>query len=485
MMDRRTFLSAATLGPAALALPAGLRAAPVRSEDVRIIGEVLTQLHPGLYRYARPDQIAAGLGRLSQQWIAATSLEARYLNLARFLATIRCGHTYGNFFNQKSAVAAQLFAGANRLPFAFSWIGEQMVVTQNQSSDRGLPPGSVIKAIDRIPSREILRRLLPYVRADGANDGKRRALLSPTGADDIETFDVFYGLVYGAPKTGHFNIRYRAPNTASDDWIDMAPIDLAHRRSFRRAADPRSDAPLWQWAMTASGIAKLTMDSWSVYDSKWDWQGWLNDRMTSLKGARGLIVDLRDNEGGSDCGDLILARLAGKDLPRPRTQSLVRYRTVPAALNPYLKTWDDSFRDWGENAVPYDARFLRLKRWADGGVIAPQGPHVSVPLAVLTSAQNSSATYQFADLVRSTGLGKLVGGTTGGNQRGINGGAFFFVRLPESGLEFDLPLIGYFPDGKQPDGGLIPDLPIQNSAADIAAARDPEMAAAEACVAQA
>ena len=38
----------------------------------------------------------------------------------------------------------------------------------------------------------------------------------------------------------------------------------------------------------------------------------------------------------------------------------------------------------------------------------------------------------------------LVGQMTGGNQRGINGGAFFFVTLSNSQLEVDLPLVGNF-----------------------------------------
>lgn len=122
--------------------------------------------------------------------------------------------------------------------------------------------------------------------------------------------------------------------------------------------------------------------------------------------------------------------------------------------------------------MPYSDQFLRLSRTDDSGVIAARGPQVTAPVAVLTSAQNSSATFQFASLVKSTGLGTLIGETTGGNRRGINGGAFFFVRLPESGIEFDLPLIGYFPSGTQPDAGIEPDLPVSNSAADIAAGYD-------------
>lgn len=472
MMHRRQFLSTAALSSAALATPAILRASPRQSEDIRLVGEILRTLHPGLHRYLSPAAFEAGLAQLGERWSVAPELEDRFLALTGFLASIRCGHSYPSFYNQKRAVAERLFAHKDRLPIAFRWIGDQMVVTENQAEGLWLPKGSVIKAIDGVPAAAILRRLQPLVRADGSNDGKRRALLSPTGADEIETFDVLRGLAYGAPKGGKFNVQFRAPGTSRDAWIDVPAVDLSARKKFIRALDPRSNEPIWQWEMRPDGIALLTMPGWAVYNSKWDWQAWLNERLDSLKGAKGLIVDLRENEGGNDCGDLILSRLAAKDIARPKAARLVRYRQVPAALNPYLDTWDDSFRNWGDQAQPHDSRFLRLTRWEDDGLIKPQGPRVTVPMAVLTSPQNSSATYQFASLVKASGLGTLIGETTGGNRRGINGGAFFFARLPESGIEFDVPLIGYYPERREPDGGLTPDIAVYNSAADIAAGND-------------
>ena len=94
---------------------------------------------------------------------------------------------------------------------------------------------------------------------------------------------------------------------------------------------------------------------------------------------------------------------------------------------------------------------------------------------VLVDGSNSSATFGFAQRVQQDRLGTLVGEPTGGNRRGINGGAFFFVRLPHSGLEFDLPLMGYFPPTPQPDAGLLPDVLRLPTVADVAQGRDPAL----------
>ncbi len=97
---------------------------------------------------------------------------------------------------------------------------------------------------------------------------------------------------------------------------------------------------------------------------------------------------------------------------------------------------------------------------------------------MITDAANSSATFGFAEAVKTNALATLVGETTGGSRRGINGGAFFFLTLPGSGIEIDIPLIGAFPATPQPDAGIEPDAPVVTTAADIAAGRDPVREAA-------
>lgn len=102
-MNRRALLAAsaaAFVGPAA---------APVDFKgDIQIVRRAL-ELRPGLYRYSTRSEIEQRLGTLESDFAHAATLEARNLSLSRFLATIRCGHTYCNFFNQPTAVASGAF----------------------------------------------------------------------------------------------------------------------------------------------------------------------------------------------------------------------------------------------------------------------------------------------------------------------------------------------------------------------------------------
>ena len=168
-------LGATTLQPAiARATDVAAASAADRRGDIAILRQALT-LHPGLYRYNSPRQIAGRIDRLETDFVAAESLDAQYLLLAQFLASIRCGHSYANFSNQKKSVASALFDRPTRLPFLFRWIGTDMIVLREPTGV--LPPGTTIRRINGVPAQAMLRRLMPYVRADGHNDSKRISLL--------------------------------------------------------------------------------------------------------------------------------------------------------------------------------------------------------------------------------------------------------------------------------------------------------------------
>jgi hypothetical protein len=447
--------------------------------DIALLRQAYGALHPGLLRYSTAAAMERRFDGLARAFDTAPDLAGRYLALSRFLATLKCGHSYANFYNQPTLVQSALFEGRTRLPFRFLWLGERMIVTADPTG-AGLKPGVEVTHVDGRPAAEILRRLMTVARADGSNDDKRRRLMSVTGDEGYQSFDVFHPLMFGGHE--RYDLRVTDPNGRCRA-VRVDAIDLATRRAQSVGPAREPGAPLWRFAITGR-TAVLTMPTWALYDSQWDWRRWLDATFEEIavRGAAGLIIDIRDNEGGDNCGDAILARLIGAPLAMEDRLRLVRYRRVPDTLMPYLETYDPSFRDWGAAARPYDARYFRLAQSnEDGrpaGEISPKGPRFRGKVAVLIGPENSSATFIFAQRLRRAGLGVLVGEPTGGNQRGLNGGAFFFLRLPESGLEADLPLIGQYPVGERPDAGLRPDIAAPLTAAAIAAGEDVAMAAA-------
>ncbi len=484
MTTRRDMLRIGAAAAAGAALGAfGARAAPPKPsaarEDVKILRRAFLAMHPGLYRYASPSEVAARFDALEDQVAASASRAEAFLVLSRFLATIRCGHTYANPYNQSDEVVAELFAGRTRLPFEFRWLDGRMIATRDLTAEGAVAPGDEIETIDGLPARDLLAALLPYARADGGNDAKRRALLEVRGVDRYETFDIYQGLAR-PPRDGAFRLALRSIDGRRRE-VRAPAIDQAAREAARR--DAKGEGIPWTLEERADGIAILVTSNWAVYNSDWDWKGFLDASFERIRDARGLIVDLRGNEGGLDCGDEILARLVDAPIAKADYARRTRYRRAPKDLEPYLDTWDKSFLDWGAEATERGDGSYDLAPAGGAEPIAPKGPRFRGKVAVLIDSSNSSATFQFASLARANRLGTLVGEPTGGNRRGINGGAFFFLRLPHTGLEADLPLIGTFPREAQPDEGLRPDVAAAPTAEDIAAGRDPAMEAALAAIA--
>ena len=455
---------------------AGLRA------DVAILRDALTTLHPGLYRYSDANEVEERFRALEGRMSRGRPLAEAYVDLAEFLAAIRCGHPYPNFFNQSRPVAEALLQ-RGRVPFLFRWIEGRMIVTRDLGGGGRFPAGAEVRAINGVAAGEILRRLIPLSRADGGNDAKRVANLDVRGDSRYEAFDVYYPLVF-SPPAGEWTFTVVRPGAASADTVRAAPMTFAARGEAAEragAAIPR-DGPLWEFRWLNASTGYLHMPTWSTYNSRWDWKAWLGDVFAQLdrRGARDLVIDLRGNEGGTSVGDEILAHLTPRELTLGEMRRKVRYRRIPSRLRPYLDTWDRSFDDWGAAAGDFREGFYTLTRPGDApgaSVLQPAAPRFQGRAWVLVDASNSSATFEFSLAAQKNRLATLVGEPTGGNQRGINGGAFYFLRLPNSGIEVDLPLIGFFPPADAPDAGLTPDVLVRTTPADIARGVDPQLRA--------
>ncbi len=453
--------------------------------DVDVLASTYATLHPGLHRYLDDAGLAVAYRELRDAFVDPVRLDRAFLAYSAFAANIRCGHTYTNFFNQNEAVQKALFEHP-RLPFLFRWIDGEMVVTRDLGSGADLEPGTRVVELDGVRPRKLLAAMMPYARADGGNDHKRVASLQRSGGTRYEAFDIYYPLLYPQTVADTARIRFVAPGArrARAATIRKLPYSADAVPARTTAVAKSNDSPLgWSLSFPRPSVAVVTMPGWGIFKHEdWDWQAFIDRVFVDIaaREARDLVIDLRGNEGGGNVGAALLERMVDAPTPLPISTRSVRYRRVPDALRPSLSTWDDGFYDWGERAIDVGNGFYRLTKYdtgAAGIAIAPKAPRFAGRVWVVVGSDNSSATFEFAQTVQLRKLGTLVGEPTGGNQRGINGGAFFFMTLPGSGIELDVPLIAQFADTPMPDAGLLPDVPARESADSIAARRDVAMEA--------
>jgi hypothetical protein len=459
-------------------------------EDLDILEQAYKTMHAGLYRYHSPAEMELQFAALRARLQNGATLSETYLALLEFATSIRCGHTYPNFYNQPKAVANALFTGTNRVPFEFRWLGERMVVSRNLSQNTNLAPGAEVLAINGVPARDVLHRLLQVARADGGNDAKRRALLEVQGLEWYEPFDIYYALCFPL-RTPQFELSVRPFGAPAGVAVRVSPLSYAERLAKVRVSQEklRSDDAVWTLSFLNDHTALLKMPTWALYNSKWDWRRFLAETVSNLDthAQCRLIIDLRDNEGGLDVGNEIARHLIGKTIAANGMQRYIRFRTVPKNLIPYLDTWDWSFLDWTTNTFhpafqpTGNAVYYRMNRFDDdqnGDVLAPLTPRFPGKVVVLMNSENSSATFQFEQLAQQNHLATLIGEPSGGSRRGINGGAFFFLNLPHSKIEMDLPLVATLPATPQPDAGLLPDQAVRPTPGGLASGTDEVLAAA-------
>lgn len=485
--------------------PSGPIAAADLQSDAKLLRRCLEAVHPGLYRYNTPEQFDKSFNELLKTFAHDRTRAEAFVAFSRFTATIRCGHTFPNPYNQGKAAMAELAAGRNRLPFRFRWIDRRMIITGIFPGAASITPGTEVLSINARPASTILDAMLPLSRADGGNDAKRVSQLELRGEDRYEIFDFFFAALFPTPSE-RFELALRPPGATAATTLTLPAMSDADRKSayeILNQSNTDENSPLWTLERRENDIAYLRMPSWVTYHSKWDWKASIRTVFDELVVTKtpNLVIDLRGNEGGTGVGDEILARLITAPVPWSENERFVRYVKTPPDLRAALDTWDDSFHDRSKEilgAVDLAPRqpglapgttkgFYLLQETDDNGkpvtegFIQPAEPRYTGRVFVLVNADNSSATFSFARMAQKNRVATLVGQPTGGNQRGINGGAYFFVRLPASRLEVDLPQIGYYPKPgltePRPDAGVTPDVLVPLRAEDIATGRDAEMEA--------
>lgn len=450
-------------------------------EDFAIAEKALTALHPGLYRYSDPQAMGRHFEELQQSLRKDLTLTEAYLAFSVFLARIKCGHTYANFWNQPDPIKQEVFGRADKVPFTFRLIGQRMIVTKTVSDDRRLRPGIEILAIDGVSTAAILDRLVKLVKGDGSNDGKRLYDLQLEGAGEFEAFDIYFPLIY-PPKQGQYRIDALDPKTRRKFRLSVNAITRAQRVNLieqRYGRQPNRYDDLWQFKLLDERTGYLQLGTFVTWQMKLDWKSFLRDSFRQLaeKKIPNLIIDIRGNEGGSD--DVLLhlrPYLLWKPARLAATQARLRYERIPPELDPYLDTWDKSFRNREGQVKELGGGFYTWKNTEPRDTeFAVSGNAYQGKIYLLVNSANSSATYYLASFLKQNGLATLVGQETGGNRRGLTGSQMFFLRLPNSKIEIDIPLIGTYPLGPQPDQGLLPDVYVKPSVEDVARGIDAEM----------
>jgi hypothetical protein len=442
--------------------------------ELRILRRALTDLHPGLYRYRTPAQFEAEFARAEAEVADGSDVLEMYRIAGRIAAAVRCGHTWTNTVNQGPAVQ-QALAALPTLPFRVRVIEGRLLVTA--SADPRVPVGAEVLRIDGRTPAVLIAEFMPYLRADGGNDGKRLSQLDHDRNGGA--LDRLLPLLH-PPGTGGYALRLRPRGAASVD-VTVAAMTAGERERLLAAASQPMPDTAWRFEVDGD-TAILTLPTFAFWNDDFDWRGFLERNFAKLEKNRipNLILDLRGNEGGDDrIGRALMAHVIASPLTIPAARVETAYERVPYDLARFLDTWDFSFFDRTGQVIAGEGRNRPLREQPQDRVVEPVASPYRGRVVLLTGPQMSSAGYLIARDLKASGAATLIGRDTGGNLRGLNGGQLAWLTLPISGVSVDIPLLASFAKSAAPDAGVSPHIPVRTRLEDVAAGIDPDMRAAK------
>jgi Peptidase family S41 len=394
-------------------------------QDFTILKAALQEAHPGLYRYNSKETIDNLFNAVQQKLNTGMTELEFYRLVAPLLSAIGDGHTK---WHRKDKVDDRYaFFDEGYFPLQLYFRKNKAYVSSSYLPGEIITPGTEILSINGENIDKIREKLFSNIFSDGRIVSSKYQELNHFFAGDYAT--------YVSPAK-QFTVEYTGKN-GKRETVTLSSI------SKTNISPEVSSNEKFNISYPEKGVALMRIPVFEDEDKTPSYPDFLASAFKEIRQKKisSLIIDLRNNEGGTDA--------FGFQLYAYLTRNPFRYYDHFSVVTnqPY------SFAQYAQFPPGIDSLKATLVKagnefhfiYKDGlDTLDPQADAFTGKVYILQNGSSFSVTSEFCSIAKDNQRAIMIGDENGGTFQGNNSGGFALVELPNTKIGLDIPLLGYY-----------------------------------------
>ena len=394
--------------------------------DLRVLQETLLSSQPGLYLYMSKESLDSMFNKMDSSFSEPLTSIEFFRKLAPINGVLKNLHTR---FWPSVAFEKAAETELPRFPLDIFWENDLMYVLRNHSEDSSIHEGDVLETINGENARDVFMRIADCRVRDGYNTTYPIAQAS-------RNFSYYYAQLIGTPEIFQLDIVTSNGARRRMGIASVTPSQIHQSRAGKYHAQYAEFSEDWDgWIANKEpalrfqlfgNSALLTVKTFYlpiIEENGQDYRRFFKEVFAEIrqKGIEHLIIDLRNNHGGTD----------------PVAMSLLSH-LHQSKVSYYKRRFSIVKPDAKHRKVADGYEIIGKGDWT--GKIKPARNNYRGNLYVLINGYCVSAAAEFIGHLKNLDRAIFIGEEAGGNPVEFAGGVSIPVDLPNTRITGTIPL---------------------------------------------
>ena len=454
-------------------------------KDLKVFKEIRLKANSGLYKYRTKEQIDS-IYNWAEKEILKSSTYLDFYNIICQLTDFE-GSLHNDTGLPEKYLENLRKENYGYFPYPVKWIDGKWLINYENGE---IPLGSEIVEINGVPISEVIGNLYKYYTTDGQNiTGKRVGMRTH--------FSRYYRFHYGQQEKFQVTFKRHYSNSEEKKSIKSVGYSKYYEHFNNRYSKPfdKKNEQKYKYEPIDSSTGVLTVYTFGMGNETTKehktYLAFLDSVFSKIKteNIKNLIVDIRQNGGGTDPNDLVTYSYLTQRSFQENKQAWISFKKIPYLKYAYTKIprflrplgvgkYNKMFQQ--DFYFEKDNRFYQGPLSDDHKIRKPNKNAFTGHIYLLISPRVASAGSLFAAMVAGNENTITVGEETMGGYYGHNGHTPLGYILPKSKIETFFSVVNLEQDVPEKSNqiynrGIIPDIEITQTYQDFLKNDDTQM----------